>query len=262
MPIVELDGVRLRYEISGAAQGDVVVLVNSLGADLHMWDKVLPAIERDWRVVRYDTRGHGESGVPPRPYTMAQLGADLVGLLDRLAIGRAHVCGLSLGGMVGMWMGIHQPERVDRLIFANTAARIGTHAGWEERIAAVRDTGMVPLARATLSRWFTERYREAHPQEMDEIRAMVERTPVEGYMGCCEVLRDTDLSGDVARIEATCLVIAGSSDPATPAVDGRALHAALRKSAYVELEASHLSAWERADAFAGAVLAFLHHTSS
>jgi 3-oxoadipate enol-lactonase len=250
-------GVGLHYELSGAAAGPVLVLANSLGSNLHMWDKVLPRLEKNVRILRYDMRGHGKSSVPPPPYTLDQLGSELLLLLDHLSMDRVHLCGLSLGGQVAMWAGIHAPRRFDHLIFANTAALIGTRDGWEQRIAMVESSGMEGLIIQTLDRWFTPVYRGQHPAEMETIRQMVAATDSKGYCGCCAALRDTDLRSAISAIEAPCLVISGSHDPATPSADGQAIHATLENSRYVEFDCAHLSAWEKAEEFAGAVLAFL-----
>ncbi len=257
MPTLETGDVRLHYERRGAVNGPVLVLANSLGSNLHMWDKVLPSLERNLQILRYDTRGHGKSGVPPPPYSIEQLGSDLLLLMDHLSIDRAHLCGLSLGGLVSMWLGIYSPERFERLIFANTAARIGTRDGWEQRIAMVQSSGMDGLALQTVERWITPAYREQHPAEMETIRQMLAATNPTGYCGCCAALRDTDLRGEISAIEAPCMVITGTHDPATPPSDGRAIHSALRDSSFVEFDSAHLSAWEKAEEFAGAVLAFL-----
>lgn len=258
MSWAELPGLRLHYEVSGPANGPVIVLVNSLGADLHMWDKALPYLEREFRVLCYDAPGHGESTTPPTPYSIEQLGSDLLELLEAIAVESVYLCGLSLGGQVGMWLGIHAPQKIRKLVLANTGARIGTRERWEARIAAVQSLGMVPLAQATLGRWFTAKYCEEHPEEMNQIRTMIERTRLEGYVGCCGVLRDTDLRSEIIAIGTPCLVITGRDDPATPPEDGRALHAGLRHATYLELNASHLSAWERSAEFAGAILKFFH----
>src|ERR1700685_3716654 len=146
MPTTESGGVSLYYELSGNPRGAVLVLANSLGSNLHMWDKVLPAFESRYRVLRFDLRGHGKSGVSPEPFTIEQLGRDVLQLLDEVKTDRASVCGLSLGGVVALWLGIHAPGRLQRLIFANTAARIGSQEMWDQRIATVRNTGMSPLA--------------------------------------------------------------------------------------------------------------------
>jgi len=257
MATSESGGVRLHYELSGNPRGAVLVLANSLGSNLHMWDKVLPAFESRYRVLRFDMRGHGESGLSPQPFTIEQLGRDVLQLLDEVKVDRASVCGLSLGGVVALWLGIHAPARVERLVLANTAARIGNQEMWEQRIATVANTGMSPLAVATLERWFTPTYRERHPEEMEQIRAMIAATDPGGYLACCAVLRDADLRAEIGSIEAPSLVITGTHDPATPPSDGRAIDAALRNSRYLELNSSHLSAWECADEFAAAVVQHL-----
>ena len=257
MPTAENGQVRLHYETSGIASGEVLVFSNSLGSSLQMWDKVLPRFESIYRVVRYDTRGHGGSSVPPGPYTIEQLGHDLLFLLDHLGIGRVNFCGLSLGGMLGMWVGIHAPQRVHRLVLANTGAHILTPEIWDQRIATVQESGMAPLATASLERWFTPSYRSEHPADMETIRNMIAATDPAGYMACCGVLRNTDLRADMGAIAVPVLVITGTHDPATPPSNGRALHAAVLNSKYVELDASHLSAWERADEFADAAVGFL-----
>ena len=257
MPIAENDGVRLHYEVSGNPRGPVLVLANSLGSDLHMWDKVLPAFESNYRVLRYDMRGHGESGVAHEPFTIEGLGRDVLRLLDKVEADRASVCGLSLGGIVALWLGIHVPKRVNRLVLANTAARIGSREMWEQRIGMARDAGMASLAEMMPERWFTPAYRTQHPEEMQWFREMIAATDPAGYTACCAVLRDADLRSEMGTVPAASLVITGTHDPATPPEDGRALHAAIRNSSYVELDASHLSAWEGADDFAGVVLQHL-----
>jgi 3-oxoadipate enol-lactonase len=260
MPATDPGGVRLRYAESGNPRGAVLVLANSLGSNMHMWDKALPAFQSKYRVVRFDTRGHGESAVVPAPFTIEQLGRDVLKVMDEVHAERASICGVSLGGLVGLWLGIHAPDRVDRLILANTAARIGTKEIWEQRIEIVNATGMAALAPMTLERWFTRAYRHKHPEEMEKIRRMIAATNPKGYIACCEVLRDTDLRVDAAQVKAASLVITGSHDPATHPTDGRALRAAIQHSSYLELNASHMSAWECADEFAGAVAKHLTAT--
>jgi 3-oxoadipate enol-lactonase len=257
MPTADLSRVRLYYELSGVPSADVIVLSNSLGSNLHMWDRIAPGLEKKLRVLRYDSRGHGRSSVPPAPYSITELGNDLVELLNHLQIESVHFCGLSLGGLVGMRIGINEPQRIKHLILANTAARIGTRQLWDERIADIRKSGMEPLATATLGRWFTEEFRRSRNGDLDTIRTMFESTPVEGYIGSCLALRDADLRVEVGAIRARTLVITGTHDPATPPEDGRWLHAAVQDSLYVELASAHLSAWERAGEFQRAVIDFL-----
>ena len=257
MPISENRGLKIHYELSGDS-GPVLVMGNGLGSNLRMWDKVLPRCEEQHRVLRYDMRGHGGSSVPAGPYTLDQLGYDVLSLLDFLGMDRVNVCGLSMGGQVAMWLAIHAPQRLNRIVLANTGARILTAEMWDRRIAAVQQNGMSELAGATLERWFTPQYRAQHLEEMSFIRGMIAGTSAAGYCACCSVLRETDLRAEIHSITTPALVITGTHDPATPPSNGRAISAALRNSDYLELDASHLSAWERADEFANAVLAFLH----
>lgn len=257
MPTAESNGVMLHYEISGRADAPLLILLNSLGSSLHMWDKLLPVFEASFRVLRTDTRGHGQSGVAAESFTIADLGRDVLNLMDAVQAEKASICGVSLGGLVGLWLGIHASDRVDRLILANTAAKIGTKEMWEQRIETVNAPGMAALAAATLGRWFTADYRNKHPDEMEKVRGMIAATDPQGYTACCAVLRDADLRGDAVQVKAASLVITGTYDPATPPSDGRALHAVIRHSRCVELNASHMSAWECADEFAGAVVEHL-----
>jgi len=257
MPSLEAGDLRIHYALSGREDGEVVLLSNSLGSSMRMWEKVLLALEAEYRVLRYDTRGHGASSVPHGPYTLDQLGGDLLHMLTELEVERVKFCGLSLGGLVGLWLAVHAPQRIEQLVLANTAARIGAPELWNQRIAAVRQSGMEVLAEATLGRWFTPEYRDAHRSEMAQVQQMIASTPADGYCGCCAVLRDADLRADLASIRTPSLVITGKYDPATPPGDGRALASALHGSHYVELESSHMSAWERAVEFTAAVRTFL-----
>lgn len=256
MPTADNGGVCINYEVSGSGD-DLLVLSNSLASTLRMWDKVVAALEAHHRVLRYDTRGHGASSVPGLPYTLDQLGGDVLFLLDHLCADRVNFCGLSLGGLTGQWLGIHAPHRLRCLVLANTAASIGTNEMWNQRIATAKEAGMDALSPAIVERWFTPSYRADHPEDMKVIRQMIASIHPDGYVACCGVLRDTDLRSQVASIKLPCLIIAGTQDPATPASDGYSISAALPNSQYFELDSSHFSAWERADEFAHAVLAFL-----
>lgn len=259
MPISESSGVHLHYELTGNRHGPVLVLANSLGSNMHMWDKVLSTLEQENHVLRFDMRGHGKSHVADKALRIDDLGRDVLWLLDEVHTERASICGLSLGGLVALWLGVHAPERIDRIVFANTAARIGDSVLWQQRIETVRSVGMPSLAEAIIGRWFTPTFRAHHPDEIESIRAMIAATDPAGYAACCAVLRDADLRSDVGEVVARSLVIAGTHDPATPPKDGRTLHEALRNSTYIELDSSHLSAWESAQDFAAAVV---HHLAA
>jgi 3-oxoadipate enol-lactonase len=257
MPHVDLADVRIHYEIEGDQDRPALVLSHSIGANLKMWDAVLADLSRRFRVLRYDTRGHGASSVPAGPCTIADLGNDVLALLDALEIRRCVFCGLSLGGMTGTWLGVHARDRIDKLILANTAARIGTREGWDARIAFVRQAGMASIADSIIARWFTQEFRERSPAIVADSRRVLIETPVEGYAGCCAAIRDADFTEELPGIETPPLVIAGALDPATTPGDGRTLAYNIRGATYVELETAHLSALEDPHGFSRSVLEFL-----
>ena len=251
-----VDGARIAYRVDGPADAPVLVLGNSLGTNLHMWDAQIAAFSKRFRVLRYDSRGHGASDVAPGPYDIPRLGRDVIALLDHLAIGRAIFCGLSMGGVVGMWLGVRAPERFERLILCNTGARIGTAEMWNKRIAAVGDRGMAAIAPAVLERWFTAGFRARSPEIVAPLRDMLEATSVEGYCASCAAVRDADLREEIAGIAAPTLVIAGTHDMATPPDHGRLVAERVRGSRYVELDAGHLSNVEQPEPFTRNVLEF------
>ena len=257
MPFANAGGVRLHYQIDGDAGAPPLVLSNSLGASLAMWEPQMASLAAHFRVVRYDTRGHGESEVTPGPYTIAMLGSDVVALLDALGISRAHFCGLSMGGMTGMWLGVNAPQRIDRLVLANTAAKIGTAELWNARIDAIRKGGMAAVAPAVLARWFTAAVLEQPTPLVARLRAGFERASAEGYVACCAAVRDMDQRDALSRIHAPTLVIAGSLDLSTPPDDGRYTADRIPGARYVELPAPHLSNVEAGPAFTQALLQFL-----
>ena len=253
----DVDGARIRYGFEGPPDAPVLVLSNSLGADFAMWDPQVPALARAYRVLRYDTRGQGGSTVSPGPYSIERLGRDVIGLLDDSGIDRVHFCGLSMGGMTGMWLGTHAPERLNKLVLANTAARIGPPEQWNARIEKVREGGMAAIAEAVLARWFTPSFHAAQPHAVAAMRAMLERSPSDGYAACCAAVRDADQREPIVRIGATTLVISGTHDAATPPCDGRFLAQQIAGARYVELPAAHIANVEAAPLFTDALLSFL-----
>lgn len=257
MPMIEADNAPIHYRVEGQAGAPVVVLSHSLGTTLGMWDPQMPALAERFRVLRYDSRGHGESGVTPGPYTIEGLGRHVIAVLDGLGIQRASFCGLSMGGMVGMWLGAHAPERVEKLVLCNTAARIGPPEFWNTRIESVRTHGMDPIATPVLGRWFSPAFHERMPDAIGRMRRMLVETPVEGYVACCAAIRDADLREVLPRIQARTLVIAGTHDAATPPADGRFLAEKIQGARYVELAAAHLSNIEAVERFTAEVAAFL-----
>jgi 3-oxoadipate enol-lactonase len=254
---IQVEGCRLAYEVEGPRDAPVLLLSNALGTTLSLWDAQLAALGSRFRVVRYDTRGHGSSKGPSGAYSLADLGGDALALLDALRIERAHVCGVSIGGLTAMWLALRAPERVDRLVLANTAARIGTPDLWDERIRTVERHGVAVMADVTIKRWFGAAFRSRRPDVVDTFREMLVGCPRAGYVGCCEALRDADLREKVARITAPTLVVVGTADTSTTPEEGELLRARIPGAQLVAIDAGHLSNVEQADAFNAAVFEFL-----
>jgi 3-oxoadipate enol-lactonase len=257
MIFAELDGVRIRYELTGDPALPVLVMSHSLGADLTMWEPQLAALAPYVRVLRYDTRGHGGSSVPEGPYTATDLGRDVLALLDALGIEQASFCGLSMGGVVGQWLGIHAQDRIQRLVLADTAAKIGTEEGWNSRIETVLRDGLNPIIPGTLERWFTAPFRAAQPETIAHTAAVLGATSAKGYAACGAAICDADFRSGITQIKVPTLIIAGREDPVTSTQDGAFLADAIADSRYVELAAAHLSNVEAADAFNESLLTFL-----
>jgi 3-oxoadipate enol-lactonase len=258
MPFTQANGARMNYRLDGPTGAPTLVLSNSLGTNLTMWDPQIPALAKQFRVLRYDTRGHGESAVTPGPYSMAQLGRDVIGLLDALGIERVHFCGLSMGGMIAMWMGTNEPERINRLLLCNTAAKIGSLEGWNSRIEMVRAQGMGTIASTQAQRWFTAGFVAKSPDVVASAQQMIANTSPDGYAANCGAIRDMDQRESISRTRARTLVIAGLHDPVIPAADSRYLADTIPGARLVELDASHLSNLEAPDDFTGALLTFLN----
>ena len=257
MPFAESNGARLNYRFDGPADAPVLVLSNSLGTNLSMWDPQIPALAERFRVLRYDTRGHGQSSVTAGPYSITQLGRDVVGLLDAVGIERAHFCGLSMGGVTGMWLGVYAPERINRLVLCNTAAKIGAADMWNARIETVRTNGLSAVAETQAQRWFTPAFIAKAPDVIAATRQMIASTSPEGYAANCGAIRDMDQRETISRIRARTLVIGGLHDPVISAADLRYLVDTIPGAKLVELDASHLSNVEAPVEFTKALLNFL-----
>ena len=222
-----MTAVALHYTVDGPASAPVLLLGESLGTNLHLWDAQVPLLAREFRVVRYDHRGHGGSPVPAGPYTIDDLGADTLSLLDRLGADRAHLAGTSLGAMVAMWIASRAPQRVDRLVLVCTSARLGPAQMWHERAATVRTHGMAAIADLIVSRWVPADFARTRPDVVADLRTMLLATPAEGYAGCCEAIGAMDLLGDLGRVGAPTLTIAGLNDEATPPAHAQQIVAAI-----------------------------------
>nr|WP_184638815.1 3-oxoadipate enol-lactonase [Streptomonospora salina] len=242
--------VDVHHVVQGPRDAPLLVLSGSLGSTLQMWRPQIDALSQDFRVVAYDTRGHGGSPVPAGPYSLADLGGDVLRLLDRLGAERAHFAGLSLGGMTGMWLAARAPERIDRLALLCTAPHLEPD-GWRRRAETVRDEGTGAVADGVVQRWFTPGYAEREPGVAERMRAMVAGTPAEGYAGCCAAIQHMDLRPDLPRVAAPTLVVAGADDPATPPEHAERIAAAVPHARLHRVDGAHLASWESADAVTG-----------
>jgi 3-oxoadipate enol-lactonase len=258
MPVAHVNGGHLHYELTGASNAPLLVLSNSLGTNFSMWDAQMPELRKHFRVLRYDTRGHGQSEVTSGPYSFEQLGRDVLALADALDIGHFSFCGLSMGGVTGLWLGIHAGKRLHKIVLCSTGAKIGNAETWDARIEAVRKGGTKSIAAATMERWFTPRFRESSPDIVERVKHMVECTSTEGYISCCAALREADLRESIAAITTPTLAISSTHDPAAPPADGRFIAQRIPGARYVELDAAHLSNIEQHDRFTQEVSGFLH----
>lgn len=257
MPYLDHAGARLFYTVDGPDSAPAILFSNSLGTDHTMWEPQAAALAGRYRVVRYDTRGHGRSTAPGDAFTVAQLGQDVIAILDALGIGQAVFCGLSMGGLTGMWLGIHAPQRFSHIVLANTAAKIGNADGWNTRIETVLREGMAVMVAPSVERWFTPGFVATAERALDGLRDVLAGLDPRGYAANCAAVRDADFRESVASIQVPVLVIAGSQDPSTPAQEGRALADAIPGARFVELPAAHISSFEQPGRFTAALLDFV-----
>lgn len=257
MPHFVHDGIALNYEVTEEPDRPWLFFSNSLGADLSMWEPQLAAFSGPFRILRYDNRGHGKSSVPPGPYTIEQLATDVLALADELGVDRFHFCGLSMGGLIGQWLGINRPQRLGKLVLCDTAAKIGNAQGWEERIHTVEHGGMSSIVEGGLKRWFTPRFFNDNPEIVDRFRSIILSTAPEGYVANCMAIREADFRESASSISAPVLLVCAANDPVTTVADAKFLAESIPGSQICELDAAHLSNVEQAAAFNQSVLAFL-----
>ncbi len=258
MPFIKSGEAQIHYSLEGHSASPVLVFSNSLGTNLSMWDPQALKFGKDFRILRYDTRGHGQSSSTPGSYSIEQLSKDVLTMLDALKLDRVNLCGLSMGGMIGMWLGANAPEKLNKLILCNTGATIGNPESWSTRIETVRKTGMKSISSAVLDRWFTPAFRAKAPATISNTQKMLEAVNPEGYVSCCAAIRDFDFRTELGKIRVPTLVIAGAHDPATPPADGRFIAEHVPGARYAELNAAHLSNLECEDQFNKEVAAFLN----
>jgi 3-oxoadipate enol-lactonase len=257
MPTIQSSGCPIHVVIEGPESAPVLMLSNSLGTTHAMWQPQLEAFTRHFRLVRFDRRGHGGSGAPKGPYTMEGLAHDALAVLDGLGLKKVNWCGLSMGGMEGMWLGANAPERFERMVLCNTSAKFPDRKIWDDRLRFARENGLAAMVGANMERWFTKGFREREPKAIAWITEMFLTTPLEGYIGCGEAVRDMDHRALLPSVKVPTLVIAGRHDPATTLQAGEYLRDHIPGVAFTVLEAAHISNVEQPVAFSNAVLEFL-----
>jgi 3-oxoadipate enol-lactonase len=258
MPVIQSNGCALNVVVDGNERAPALIMSSSLGTDHSMWAPQVERLAQQFRVVRYDRRGHGKSSVPPPPYTMEMFGRDVLAIMDGLGIQRASWCGLSMGGMVGQWLGAHAPERFDRLILCNTSSYYADKAVWADRINAVKSGGMGPMAEGVIARWFTPGFIAREPQVVARLQTLVRNTAPDGYIGCCMAIRDMDHREILHKISAPTLIIAGKHDMATTVENAEFIRDRITGSKLVVLDAAHISNVEQAEKFTAEVLGFFN----
>ena len=257
MPQFTRDGVTLNYEVDGDPQKPWLIFAHSLGASLAMWEPQAEALRDTYCVLRYDGRGHGKSSVPTTGSVIEDLAEDVLALADHVGAERFCFCGLSLGGLVGQWLGLHAPQRLEKLVLCNTAARIGSAEGWSERIAVVESQGVEAIVEGGLQRWFTPRLFSQRADIVERFRAMILATPPAGYVSCCAALRDTDLRQELHGVSVPTMVVCGTHDPVTTVAEAKFMANAIAGARLLELDSAHLSNVEQSAAFNHGVREFL-----
>lgn len=251
------DGCRINVEVSGSDSAPALMLSNSLGTNIHMWDDQVDEWARQFRVIRYDRRGHGGSDAPAGPYSMERFGRDVLSVLDALGVERTHWCGLSMGGMVGQWLGANAPDRIGKLILSNTNYYYDDKKPWDDRIRFLQNNPLEKLVDPNMERWFTAGFRAKAPQAIDRMKEIFLSSDKQGYMACCGAIRDMDFRASNASITAPTLVIVGAQDPATPPARGEDIARQIPGATVVSIDASHISNVEQPGAYTRAVLDFL-----
>ncbi len=258
MPIISAgDGCPLNVVVEGSVNAPALMLSNSLGTNLHMWDDQAAEFAKHFRVIRYDRRGHGQSGAPKGPYSMERLGCDVIAILDALKIEKTNWCGLSMGGMVGQWLGANAPERVEKLILSNCTDYYPDKTPWKDRIKTIREKGLAFIVAGNMERWFTKDFRDNNAEVIARFTKMFLATNLDGYIACVEAVRDMDHRAFLPLIKAPTLIIAGRRDPATTLAMGESMRDRIPGAKLAVMEAAHISNIEQPQAYTDTVLNFL-----
>jgi 3-oxoadipate enol-lactonase len=257
---ITANGITMHYEMEGPESAPVVTLSHSLATDLSMWDLQVAVLKSGYRVLRYDTRGHGGTDAPEGPYTLEQLAEDARALLQTLGISKTHFMGISMGGMIGQILALKHPGMLRSLVLCDTSSRIPEEALpiWEERIGLAQEQGMEALVEPTMERWFTASFRRKSLPALHKIRGMIRTTPLKGYVGCSRAIMRLNLTERLSEITLPTFIVVGEEDPGTPVAASQAIHKKIKGSELVILKsAAHLSNIEQQDAFNTAVMDFL-----
>ena len=257
MPTFTSQDAEINYQTFGDATKPALVFSNSLGTNFKMWQPQIDHFQQDFFVICYDTRGHGASSAPQGPYTLDQLGQDVVNLLDHLNIEKAAFCGISMGGLTGQWLAINKPERFSHVVVCNTAAKIGQEQAWNERAALVREQGLAPIASTAAGRWFTEPFIQSNAATVATLSNDLGAGSPEGYASCCEALAKADVREQLKDIQVPVFIVAGQQDPVTTVADGEFMQQRIANAELFEINASHISNIEQPEAFNQAVQTFL-----
>lgn len=257
MPTFSSNDAQINYQTFGDSSKPALVFSNSLGTNFSMWQSQIEFFKSSHYVICYDTRGHGASDAPQGPYTIDQLGQDVVNLLDHLNVEKAAFCGISMGGLTGQWLAINHPQRFSHVIVCNTAAKIGNENAWNDRAVLVREQGLAPIASTAAGRWFTDPFIQSNPAVIEKLSNDLGAGSPEGYASCCEALAKADVREQLKQISIPVLIIAGQQDPVTTVADGQFMQAAIAGSQLVEINASHISNVEQPQAFNQAVAEFI-----
>ncbi|MCW8039628.1 MULTISPECIES: 3-oxoadipate enol-lactonase [Acinetobacter] len=257
MPTFISNDAAINYATFGDASKPAIIFSNSLGTNYQMWQPQINFFKKEYFIVCYDTRGHGASTAPQGPYSIEQLGTDVVNLFDHLNIQKASFCGISMGGLTGQWLAIHHPERFNHVIVCNTAAKIGQEQAWNDRAQLVREQGLKPIAETAASRWFTEPFIRSNTAIVESLSNDLGAGSPEGYASCCEALAKADVREQLKNITVPTLVVAGQKDPVTTVADAQYIINNVRSSSLFEINASHISNIEQPKAFNQAVQSFL-----
>jgi 3-oxoadipate enol-lactonase len=259
MPHTIINGVNCYYEYENFDQKETIIFSNSLGTGLSMWEKQVDILSHHFNILRYDTRGHGRSAVGETPADIAQLGADVVALLDFLCLKQVVFCGLSMGGLIGQWLGINASERFKKIIISNTAAKIGTAEGWNQRIETVLERGLGSITAGTAERWFTPDFRQQQPDVVQDILDKFVQTSLKGYADCCAAVRDADFRTQLVHLDVPTLVISGDNDAVTTTQDAQFMAQHIPLAKHVSINAAHLSNVEKWADFSTLILLFTAH---